>query len=80
MTLALFQVVTEPKTIHSKADIGPGSLYLARMIVQTDSSVQETFNLLTPHSTIATARSVACAYSDLASCAHVHAASRSEYE
>ena len=49
MTLALFRVAAEPKTIHSEADIGPGSLYLlllARMIVQTDSSVQETFDLL----------------------------------
>ena len=35
--------------IHSKADIGPDTLYLlflARMIVLTDSSVQETFDLL----------------------------------
>ena len=34
--MALFRVAAEPKTIHSKADIGPGSLYLlllARMIV-----------------------------------------------
>ena len=39
MTLALFRVAAELKTIHSKADIGPGCLYLlflARMIVQTD--------------------------------------------
>ena len=41
MTLALFRVAAElePKTIHSKADIGPGCLYLLfldRMIVQTD--------------------------------------------
>ena len=47
--MALFRVAAEPKTIHSKADIGPDTLYLlflARMIVQTDSSVQETFDLL----------------------------------
>ena len=47
--MALFRVAAEPKTIHSKADIGPDTLYLlllARMIVQTDSSVQETFYLL----------------------------------
>ena len=40
MTLALFRVAAEPKTIHSKANIGPGCLHLllilARMIVQTD--------------------------------------------
>ena len=48
-TLALLRVAADPKTIHSKADIGPGSLYLlflARMILQPDLSVQETFNLL----------------------------------
>ena len=39
MTLALFRVAAEPKTIYSKADIGPDCqylLFLARMIVQTD--------------------------------------------
>ena len=60
MTLALFRVAAKPKTIHSKADIGPGSLYLlflARMVVQTDSSVQETFDLLaTPCSNCPIAR------------------------
>ena len=49
LTMAPFRVAAEPKMIHSKADIGPATLYLlfqARMIVQTDSSVQETFDLL----------------------------------
>ena len=45
--------------IHSKADIGPDTLYLsllflARMIVQTDSSVQETFYLLATPCCVAT--------------------------
>ena len=65
MTSALFQVAAEPKTIHSKADICPGSLYL--LFLARDSSVQETFDLLSTPPT-----------GMVASCAH--AASRSEYE
>ena len=55
MTLALFRVAAELKTIHSKADIGPGSLFLiflARIIVQTHGSVHYLYLLATPRSAV----------------------------
>ena len=49
--MALFRVAAEPirRFTVKQIAIGPDTLYLlclARMIVQTDSSVQETFDLL----------------------------------